>query len=887
MECRIHVHNTTALLLAFLPYHSHTTLFPQVLRIINPKDLSSELKFLRPYLKPATPVSRHVITHALSHRRETLDLLTSHVSSVVKARRESHQLLSFFAAVSVEAISLMCDAARSTATSGLTEENVLQKALPILEETFRARKTPEFQIGGYMLATVVVSKIPMNDEVLLALIASIVAGWSPETTAPGLACLALIAQARAGEKAGRLPDTVISKLLAIEDVVQKLQEMGKKYRVDNLVVGLSNGILDKLGKTYGAKELEYVVRLLDESALGPKGRKAILSHVVSLAQQLQGFEENPEEENSVRDVLATSLVKWSEQGKKKIGKTLQLVFEENKVDVEMLELALRTVIQRPALPSAKEPKAIKAAPEVKEKVTLEQLMEKMPEVGSTVSLLEPGNTQNKPLFDHLQQAFLVAIRKPDGVQTLLKHKIFTDKKNTDAFAISLLANAWTLATNPVIARTTALKQATKIIKSNLKEKVDYQGLIPLCLAALADPIERVRKEATHLTAALLDVYKQLGQEAEGVKRRKSKGGVSFTYWGIDSIYGSGKETEDLKVLDVADAQKFLEVVISRGLQECVLDADYIGKVIGNALGASKKDQKEGKLKSSIKTNVLSFLSSHVINVPSLLVQHRLLTMLNRISNGPSSRTDFLLPALQDWIKRPFEEITKVCEEERVDIHELEEQMAAIVEGQEGIVELLSVLHTDAGGEGMVSAAAKRIIAVWGALEDTAKVEVAVQLLQLNLQDAELKRSGSAEALDVLRAVKLPTEAFQQFLDESRVELKFALGVTTASQPKRRRVSAPGVVGADKEEQIAEAVRRVTIVAEILESQEPRNHSSVLATIFGVLGDLGSVEFSGITYLQSLLLSCARDIIKGHKVISHNNDLQSRGLTVQLGFEHRS
>ncbi|KAF8532913.1 armadillo-type protein [Trichophaea hybrida] len=861
---RIHDQNTTALLLAFLPYHSNATIFPQVLSIIKPKNLSSELKFLRPYLNPATPVPRHVISHTLAHRRETLDLLISHVISVVKSHRESRRLLSFFAAVTAEAISQMCDAARSPTTTGVTEELVLQKALSILEATFRAKKSPEFQIGGYMLATIVVSKVPMKDEVLLALMGGIVAGWSPESISPGLACLALIAQARTGEVAERIPDVVTSKLLTIEDIAERLVEMGKKYRVDYLVVGLSNGILDGMGKMHGPKELGHVLRLLEESSLTPQGRKIILSHVVSVAQDLHGFEDDPEAESAVRDALATSLVKWSEQGVNNNGKTLQLVFEENKVDVEMLELALRTIIRRPALPAATKTQAIEAAP-AKETVTLEQLLDTIPEVGKTASFLEPRKTENQELFEHLQQIFLLAIRKSDGIQTILAHDIFAGKKDTDAFTISLLAKIWTITANPVIARAIAIKQAVKIIKANSKAKIDYQALIPLALAALADPAERVRRETTHLITALLGVYEQLDEAgATSIKRRKSKGGDILAYWGLDSIYGSGVETENLKVLDAADARKFLEVFITRGLQECVLDADYIRNVIEHGLGSSKKEQKEGKLKSSVKTNVLSFLSSHAINVPSLSIQLRLLTMLNKISKGPSSRTDFLLPALQEWIARPLEENTRACEEARVGIHEVEEQMAAVVEGQEGMSDFISILSTDIGGEGMVSAAAKRVIAVWNSLEHDAKVEIAAQLLQLILKDTEQEYVGSSESLDILRGVKLPTAAFQLFLDEARADLKSSLGLSTAAQPKRRRVSAPGVVSPDKEGRIAAAVRRVTIAAEILESQEPRNHSSVLATLFSVLGDLGNVEFSGITYLQSILLSCTRDIIKGYK-----------------------
>jgi len=132
--------------------------------------------------------------------------------------------------------------------------------------------------------------------------------------------------------------------------------------------------------------------------------------------------------------------------------------------------------------------------------------------------------------------------------------------------------------------------------------------------------------------------------------------------------------------------------------------------------------------------------------------------------------------------------------------------------------------------------------------------------------------GSAEAVEILRNVKLPTEAFQMSLDQARAELRAALSLGQASGAKRRKLSSAGGVSAGQEDRTATAVLRITVVAELLESQEPQNHSSVLRTLFGVLGDLGSVEFSGITYLQSLLLSCARDIFKDYKAT--DTDLKS-------------
>src|SRR5262249_15618481 len=156
-------------------------------------------QFLRPYLKLATAVPRSTVSHTLTRRRDFLDLLINHVTAVVRARRDNHPLLSFFAMVMTEAISAMCDSARLTAKSGITEDDVLQKVLPLLEETFRARKSPEFQISGYMLTTIVVSKVPIKDEVLLAMMNAIAQGWTEESLVPALACLALIAQTRTGK----------------------------------------------------------------------------------------------------------------------------------------------------------------------------------------------------------------------------------------------------------------------------------------------------------------------------------------------------------------------------------------------------------------------------------------------------------------------------------------------------------------------------------------------------------------------------------------------------------------------------------------------------------------------------------------------------------------
>jgi hypothetical protein len=103
------------------------------------------------------------------------------------------------------------------------------------------------------------------------------------------------------------------------------------------------------------------------------------------------------------------------------------------------------------------------------------------------------------------------------------------------------------------------------------------------------------------------------------------------------------------------------------------------------------------------------------------------------------------------------------------------------------------------------------------------------------------------------------------LDNARAALRSALGLDARAQAKRRRTSLTRDSPLCKDDRVVNAILRITVVTELLENQKPQNHSSTLSKLFGVLGDLGSVEYSGITYLQSVLLSCAREIISGYKV----------------------
>ncbi|TGZ82115.1 hypothetical protein EX30DRAFT_318094 [Ascodesmis nigricans] len=865
---RIQDQNTTALLLAFLPYHAHPTLFPAVLNIIEPKDIPHELKFIRPYLKPATPIPRHVITHTLSHRREFLELLINHVFSVVAAKRDNHALLSFFAAVMTESFSLMCDAARSPTKSGITEEEVLQRALPLLQRTFQSKKSPEFQIGGYMLTTVLVSKMPLKDEVSLALMRDVANGFTHETVTPAFACLALIAQTRTGDNAYKLPKDIVAALLQTPSLLERLQKMAIKYRIDNMVAGLVNGVFALMGQKYGQKEFNLVVKLLQGSNFGPKVQKSILGSFVELAQDLNRLNDKPRDQEAIREELSTLLVEWTEQGTDgKIGKILPGIFSEKNVDLEMLELSLRTVIPRQITASdesgEKDAMAIEAPKP--EKITVSSLVENIPKSLDVVSFLAPGTEKiHKPF----EEAFIVGARSQNAYEIIFAHPVLAGRESKDARALTLLASIWITQSAPIIVRSNALKQASKMIQSISKEKIDFQALIPLGLVALADPAERVRKEADGFIRTIREAY-QSASDA-GQKKKKSKGDT-MEYWGYESIYGTGKETENLQWLDSHDAKKFLDAIIGHGMGECVMDASFIGKLLATEVGSTKGQKKdEGRLKSSTRTSVMAFLCSHAACVPQLLVRYRLLAMLNGINR---SRTEYLLPVLESWAARALEDRKAQCVREHVDFEALESQLIRVVapgENIQTVAVLLNIIGNATGGQNLVSVAAKHVVEIWDSLDESVQTSAIQILLNTRLSNAP----GAAEATEILSTVRLSTETFRTVLDQARGLLKPALEWKTIGTVKRRRTVASDRP-IEQEEVIAAAVTFTTVVLEMLETQGAGEHSQLMGMLFSVLGDIGMADFSGITFMQNLLLSCIRDIVKLFKTTSTDFNLASQ------------
>lgn len=159
-------------------------------------------------------------------------------------------------------------------------------------------------------------------------------------------------------------------------------------------------------------------------------------------------------------------------------------------------------------------------------------------------------------------------------------------------------------------------------------------------------------------------------------------------------------------------------------------------------------------------------------------------MINRVEKAPTSRTEFLAPALESWVDvSDYQTRVAQCAEERVDIVSLEEQLVSVVsEGgdAEGAAVLVHIIEKGFNPTLGIAAAA-RITKIWNTLDDETKTGAAEKLLEITLSGED-----AGEAHQVLRDVTISTKVFSRFLDESRAELKAALPGSAVANNKRQR-----------------------------------------------------------------------------------------------------
>ena len=462
--------------------------------------------------------------------------------------------------------------------------------------------------------------------------------------------------------------------------------------------------------------------------------------------------------------------------------------------------------------------------------------------------------------------------KEEKTGKIIDLAMFCELPPTNALQISMFVRFRTSLEFPAIIRSAALKMCREVIKKRSSQTpgIDYQALIPYILVGLADPSStRVRLEAAELGTALHKIYRAMDPTAgDGTKKKKKNRKQTVPlkgYWGFQGIYGETPQTQNVKWLEIADAIAVTSALLAGSTDECVLDSGFIGRAVGLALSSGRSTA----LKGALKTSVLAFLSSHAVNVPVLEVKVRLLAMLNNVERvAPTSRTHYLIPALDDWISvDDYKERREQCAMERVDIAAIEEQVVRIVSGGDktnGPTLLVDILTKDCS-DTLKGFAATRLIKIWDSLDQEEKLDFSERLLEIALDQGPY--SSPSEAARVFEEIEVSTAAFGSFFEKSHTILKLVLSETTSGTVKRRRTANGAVPNEAEMEKLAAALKRTTTISELLEAQDASKHPSLLKALFGVLADVSSFEYSGIAYLTGVVLECMKAIVRSYKVFS--------------------
>lgn len=232
---------------------------------ILPKTLPPTLKFLHPYINSLASPPRHAIVYTASHNSNFSSIFDNYILDLCRSGYQFPAICSFWATVTTESVAAMLDQSRSgrRAVQKESREGLMLRILPILNEGLAMKNASDLQIGCFMVLTLLATKTPLSDNVLNAAMEAVVFNWS-QTTAPGLICVATLAEQR---EVATLPRKVLKALLALEKLDEDLVLLKTQYRVDSIVLGIILGVLEGLEKPRNSRNVALVRSLLESKLM--------------------------------------------------------------------------------------------------------------------------------------------------------------------------------------------------------------------------------------------------------------------------------------------------------------------------------------------------------------------------------------------------------------------------------------------------------------------------------------------------------------------------------------------------------------------------------------------------------------------------------------------
>jgi U3 small nucleolar RNA-associated protein 10 len=757
--------------------------------------------------------------------------------------------------VVTEAIAAKLERARSGRSNIQThgEEEVVRGILPTLSEGLSMRKTPQLQMGCYMIVTVLVSKTRTSDVLLSSLMAKVVSGWTQTTRSAGLVCLAVIAQRRSDIG---LPGPVTKQLLRDESLVQEILSLRSKYRIEKLLFQLALGVFPAKEKI----QIKVVQEILQKSILDAAQTRTIIYTALEQGKQLTSADSTEMDADHVaqyseflRELLASP----------RHQEIAGMLIEESDVDMDLLEMKLQMAIMPLQEPERHDED------------------ESMEDIGGPIASMEIfdniiSNIPTRPvdevsflastkstLFEQLVHVFLKAVSMKEVHRFESLPILKEDRAFLDPLFFSFFARVW-CGPFPVLVRSAALQSVTRKIELAESSSADLQGLVPYILNALADSSETVRRAAAGTALAVTKYQKHLPQDIQEASRP--------AIWAENDLYDEkGDESLVEWIRNVPDMARFLDLVLCPTIEECILDSNRIFSLVDTSLRGSVGreggvENAKTKLKGSLRGSLLLFLASHTLSTPIWLVKLNLLKMVNRVEKaGEMNRTKALLPVLQKWTETSQEEIDSRSAAEKLDAGDLEAEMIGIVSSQKDGLQLLqSIISNFTNQRGtLIIAALLQIQHLWSGLKLDRKIQMSRFLLDFGLPVRnDIKGEAyRTEALTILRTIELPLEVLSDIISQ----IPKASALKGHGRPsKKRKIADLNGIAEDDNLALEYALRKLNVILELVDGSRPERYPALLSDLFRILDELQqykSTASSELAYLQEMVLSNMLAILK--------------------------
>lgn len=849
---RSHEYNTTYMILTFLPYHT-TPLFLNLLSIL-PKDLTPTFKVLNPYKEPLANPPRHPIVHSAITNHAFFAELNEYVIKASRQGAQSHALLSFWAGITTEAVAGMLDRTRSgrRELEKQKHDDICRQVLSLLSKAFALKDAPELIISCYMISVVLAQKATLSEDYVNGLMECVVDSWTEETLGSGLICLSVLAQQK---QSLLLPSKVFKAVTRLDNLMPLISEIASNYQTSNFLLGLISGCLNDLDKQKNLPRLTLVGSILTSTLLRDVDLKEAIKIVLataSKAHESNGFTLEAQTQ------LAELLQGFNRSSSSQV--VFQAAIAETSLDIAAVEHNLQTVLEAPIQAQAIEDIDME---DVDERQIVDNFTPAL-ESFSKESRFSSSflSKQYIPEFENLVQLLALAVDSDTKVSKFAALPILgkTEATKLPQF-LSFFARVAS-GSYPTGTKIAALKEISSVA-SSASGDADLQALLPFLFIALADPSERIRREATDAVAAFGSLYKNLKRDEEDSKKP----------WAYDSIYGKGEQSSKISWLSTRDVHKILDRALVPELEECILDPSHIGKVLDATLKGTvlSEDSGASELKKSLRLSLFHFLCSHAVYIPVFGPKFSLLRQLNGVKKvSGTTRTKELLPLLENWRDMSQKDVDEVCSKERVSTLEAEAEVVAIVTPKEtdAIDTLLSLASSsNSTRPSFLVANFGHMKKIWPKVNEEGQLHAAEKLLDISLGLSNDSESLEDSCRDVLRSVELSGSILLNFVKKIPESMHHIEGLGPA--PKRRRTSQNNMVAMTvrDEAEFSKIVNKMTFILEVVDSSNPESHPELADGLFQTLAALHHFKSqiqSGMSYLLSLTLGSLLAIVNKSK-----------------------